>query len=148
MNPNLLILLVGLPRSGKTTWAKKQRHPIVNPDAVRLALHGKTYVQEAEPMVWAIVRYMVTALFTAGHETVILDACNNSRKRRDPWVDGGWFREFVIFRTEPSVCLSRVPEDDDNAEGLRSAIERMAEQHEPVEHDEGPVTTSTEKREV
>lgn len=139
MNPNLLILLVGLPRSGKTTWAKKQGHPIVNPDAVRLALHGKAYVQEAEPMVWAIVRYMVTALFTAGHETVILDACNNSRKRRDPWEDGAWSREFVVIRATPSECLARVPEGE-NAEGLRAAIERMAEQHEPVEHDEGPVT--------
>ena len=140
MNPNLLILLVGLPRSGKTTWAKKKKHPIVNPDAVRLALHGKAYLAAAEPMVWAIVRYMVVALFTAGHETVILDACNNSRKRRDPWVDSCWSREFVIFRAPPSDCLARVDAADDNAEGLRAAIERMAEQHEPVEHDEGPVT--------
>lgn len=140
MNPNLLILLIGLPRSGKTTWAKKQKHPIVNPDAVRLALHGKAYLALAEPMVWAIVRYMVTALFTAGHETVILDACNNSRKRRDPWGGGAWSREFVVIRATPSECLARVPEDDENAEGLRAAIERMAEQHEPVEYDEGPVS--------
>jgi predicted kinase len=33
-----LILTVGLPRSGKTTWAKQQGVPMVNRDAIRLAL--------------------------------------------------------------------------------------------------------------
>ena len=35
-----LIVMVGLPRSGKTTWARKQGYPIVNPDSIRLAFHG------------------------------------------------------------------------------------------------------------
>ena len=157
MNPNLLIVLVGLPRSGKTTWAKKQRHPIVNPDAIRLALHGKLFIGDAEPMVWAIARYMVKALFLAGHETVILDACSNTRKRRDPWADDAWARKFVMIDTSAEVCVKRVldryglvgeggPTDStlDNraiAKNLIEAIGRMAEQHEPVEMDEeGSVT--------
>ncbi len=32
---NRLILTVGLPRSGKTTWALEQGWPIVNPDSIR-----------------------------------------------------------------------------------------------------------------
>src|SRR5690554_6874569 len=33
---HILICTVGLPRSGKTTWARKQSYPIVNPDSIRL----------------------------------------------------------------------------------------------------------------
>ena len=80
-----LIAMVGLPRSGKSTWAKKAGHPIVSPDAIRLALHGQRFISEAEPFVWAIAKAMVRALFLAGHSAVILDATNNTRKRRDEW---------------------------------------------------------------
>ena len=104
----ILIMLVGLPRSGKTTWALKQECPIVNPDAIRLALHGQAFIGDAEPMVWAIAKYMVKALFLAGHEKVILDACNNTCKRRDPWESESWVREFVVFATPKETCLRRV----------------------------------------
>lgn len=136
MDRKLLIMLVGFPRSGKTTWALKQGYPIVNPDAIRLALHGKSFIGDAEPMVWAIARYMVKALFRAGHIRVILDACNNTRKRRDPWADDAWERKFMVFDTALELCRDRV-EEGENADGLRGAILRMDEQHEPVEEDEG-----------
>lgn len=133
-----LLMLVGFPRSGKTTWASQKRCPIVNPDAIRMALHGRAFVADAEPMVWAIARYMVKALFLAGHNEVVLDACNNSRKRRDPWKDvEAWSRYFIIFATPASVCRDRV-EDGENADGLREAIDRMNDQHEPVTAVEGP----------
>ena len=38
-----IIVTVGLPRSGKTTWAREQGYPIVNPDSIRLSLHGKRF---------------------------------------------------------------------------------------------------------
>ena len=64
-----LILTVGLPRSGKSTWAAQTGWPIVNRDAIRLALHGQAYIQDAEDMVTAIETYMVKALFGAGNNT-------------------------------------------------------------------------------
>lgn len=129
-----LIMLVGLPRSGKTTWAALQGHPIVCPDAIRLALHGARYISEAEPHVWAIAKTMVRALFLAGHGVVVLDACNNTRKRRDEWRSSRWRREFHAVGTSAEVCTQRAISDGRGE--LVPVIERMAAQHEPAQEDE------------
>ena len=78
-----LTLTVGLPQSGKSTWAMQQGVPVVNPDSIRLAIHGQPFIGDAEPFVWATARTMVNAMFIAGHQHVILDATNTTRKRRD-----------------------------------------------------------------
>ncbi len=135
MSETTLIMTVGLPRSGKTTLAKRAAHPMVNPDAIRLALHGQPYVQSAEGIVWAVAHLMVKALFEAGHPTVILDGCNNTRRRRDEWKRDADQRIFWVVPTASEVCLSRLEGADNNP--LSGVIIRMAAQHEPVELDEG-----------
>jgi predicted kinase len=104
---NTLIMTVGLPRSGKSTWAKKQNLPIVNPDSTRLALHGQRFTGAAEPMVWAIAHYMVESLFLAGHAIVILDATNTTKARRDEWKSKKWIRTYCISNTPIEVCIER-----------------------------------------
>lgn len=124
--PKLLILTVGLPKSGKSTWARQTGLPIVNPDAIRLALHGQRYYGPAEPHVWAIAHTMVDALFMAGHPTVIVDACNNTDKRRQEWVSHQAEVRLKIFHTPPEECLDRaVAQQDHNIEPV---IRRMAEE--------------------
>ena len=76
MKNKTLILTVGLPRSGKSTWAMQQGYPVVNPDSIRLALHGHRFREESEEHVWAIAKTMVNSLFIAGHDKVIVDATN------------------------------------------------------------------------
>lgn len=125
----VLILTVGLPRSGKSTWAKQQGLPIVNLDAIRLALHGQAFVPDAEDMVWTMGRYMVKSLFLAGHDKVIVDATNGTRARRDKWV-GDWMRAFVKFDTDMETCLSRASDE------LKPVIRRMAGIWEDVSPDE------------
>lgn len=120
-----LILTVGLPRSGKTTWARQQGLPIVNPDSIRLALHGQRFYGPAEPMVWATAHLMVDALFRAGHERVILDATNTTAKRRDEWKAEGRELEFKVFEAGPVTCLERAAAEGD-AE-IAPVIQRMAE---------------------
>lgn len=105
--PKVLIATVGLPRSGKSTWARTQAYPIVCPDEIRTALHGHRFAAEAEPFVWAIVRVMIRALFGAGHQFVILDACNSTRKRRDEWVSSEWALRFKQFETDEETCFNR-----------------------------------------
>lgn len=129
-----LLCTVGLPRSGKTTWAQKQNLPIVSPDAIRLALHGQRFIAEAEPYVWAIAKTMVRALFLAGHKIVILDATNGTRKRRDEWQSKEWKTYFKVIDTPANVCLDRARAEGD--EYIMPVIERMAVQHEGLQVDE------------
>lgn len=132
----ILICTVGLPRSGKTTWARKQVHPVVNPDAIRLAIHGQKFIPEAEPFVWATAKAMVRALFLAGHRTVILDATNTTRKRRDEWRSTEWATFFRCFFESVDTCKERAVSD--GRQDLVEVIDRMAVQFEPRGDDEEP----------
>ena len=133
----LLYMMVGLPRSGKSTWARwhSSRHndPIVSPDAIRLALHGQQFIASAEPTVWATARLMVASLFLAGHSAVILDACNITVKRREEWASREWGRIFVVVDTPPDVCIRRANDT------MKGAIARMASCVEPPTAGEGHV---------
>lgn len=124
----LLVATVGLPRSGKSTWAREaSKHtgaPIVCPDEIRLALHGQRFVSEAEPFVWAITRVMVGALFGAGHEMVILDATNIDESSRSEWRKPGWETQWKVWTTTPHECARRAERDD--RLDLLPVIERMS----------------------
>ena len=136
MPERTLIMLMGLPRSGKSTWAQRQGVPIVNPDAIRLALHGQAFIIEAEPIVWMTAKYMVRALFLAGHESVILDATNTTRSRRDEWKSSLWNREVMLFDTPEDECIRRAK--DGGREDLIPIIEKMNEGFEDLDlADEG-----------
>lgn len=128
---NTLIITTGLPRSGKTTWALQQAYPIVNPDSIRLAMHGQRFIDSAERFVWATAHCMVQSLFLAGHNIVILDATNTTRKRRDEWQSNKWATYFKVFDTSKEECLRRA--DAINDEAIRPVIERMAAQWEKLD---------------
>ena len=127
-----LIVTVGLPHSGKSTWARQQGFPIVNPDSIRLAMHGQVFAEKAEPWVWAFAYAMAEALFLSGHDTVIVDATNTTDKRRKPWLerfqkpDKGFEVEFKIFETPPDECKRRAWTDKRN--DLIPVIDRMLAQ--------------------
>lgn len=106
-----IVTLIGLPKSGKTTWALEQGHPIVNRDAIRLAMHGQRYIQKAEDIVTVFETNMAAALIIAGHEVVVIDACHNTEKRSARWhtlADSlGVEWEPLFIRTGKSVCIER-----------------------------------------
>lgn len=133
-----LILTVGLPRSGKTTWCLERWHgtgtPIVSPDAIRLALHGQRYVALAEPMVWTVAKLMVRALFLAGHPTVFVDATNTTRERRDFWRDKAWHLAFHLVDTPAAECIRRAELLDEHE--IVPVIQRQALTFEPVTDEE------------
>lgn len=123
-----LVVTAGLPRSGKSSWARGQGAPIVNPDSIRLAIHGQRFHAPAEPLVWAMAEMMVDALFRAGHAVVIVDATNVSLKRRVRWQDAadrnGASYEIMVIDTSPECCRARALEEHD--EMILPVIDRMA----------------------
>lgn len=141
---NRLICTVGLPRSGKTTWAKEQGYPIVNPDSIRLALHGKAFEALAEKFVWAIAHAMVRALFLAGHDTVIVDGTNNTKKRRDEWQSKEWKTYFKCFNADNFLCKERAVES--GREDLIPVIERMWETRKSLSGDESQIVQCHDER--
>ena len=133
-----LVCMMGLPRSGKTTAARKLSRilgaPIVNRDSIRLALHGQRYQKLAEPTVKAIALVMVRALFEAGHRVVIVDETNIRRSTRDFWRDEAWVTEILSVPTLPETCLRRAKVANDEA--IQLVITSMADQWEILEPDE------------
>lgn len=129
---NQLIITVCLPRSGKSTWANEMGYPIISPDAIRLAIHGKPFINETEPLVWTTAKYMIKSLFNAGHNTVIFDATSITKQRRDDLVSNTWYRTFALFNVPVEECISRALGNTD----LQQAIVKMFEQFEKVTEDE------------
>lgn len=134
----LLIAMVGLPRSGKSTIAAQLRnlygYPVVSRDALRLVMHGQRYAIEAEPMVKAVSRYMIGALFGAGHMTVLCDETNYSQAAREALQDDKWRVEFYEVTTSKEVCQERALAT--NQADLVPVIEAMAARYEPLEDHE------------
>ena len=125
----VLILPMGLPRSGKSTYCKEliaMGVPVVNPDSIRLALYGETYLPAAERMVWTQAHYMVKSLFIAGHMVVAVDATNTTAFSRDKWKSMDWRRHIIHFPTSEDVCLERAISN--GQEYLISVIKKMARQ--------------------
>ena len=134
---NTLICTVGLPRSGKSTWCDTMRETgwvVVNPDSIRLALHGQRYSAEAEGFVWAIAKTMVVSLFLAGNDKIILDATNTSKDRRKEWQNDLWDTKFKVFDTHPSICKIRAFQDD--MEDLCKVIDNMYEKWDGLTEEE------------
>jgi predicted kinase len=127
-----LYVTVGLPRSGKSTWARCRDLPIVNPDSIRLEIHGKEFDAKHEGLVWWTTKIMVASLFRVGHSAVILDSTMMTHARRQEWKSKDYETIYVIFNTPQAECERRAV-----AEGrphMVGVIQRMALQYEPVDH--------------
>ncbi len=122
-----LILTVGLPQSGKSTYSlnisKERGWPIVNPDSIRLAFYNQPFIKECENWIWTYAKTMVETLFITGYEYVILDATNITKKDREFWKNDKWNIKYFLFNTQKNICIERCLKN--KKEYLIPIIEKM-----------------------
>lgn len=137
---NMLVVVCGLPRSGKSTFARQLSSPMVEPDAVRLAFQGRPFIRETEEWIWSLVRLMVRSLFYAGHADVVTTGIYGSKIQRRQWLANEiWRPVFCCVETPVQECLNRAkatlrPE-------LEPVVLDIAKTWTAPTSDEGPVVT-------
>lgn len=141
MSDKFLLMTIGLPRSGKTTWVKRNLNPedvVVSGDEIRKIVYGQRFWEDGETLMLAISSLFMRMLMEQG-KTIIVDECNVTRKCREPVLEMakryGYYAIGAIFPTPKEECLRRA--DITNDDIIKPVIERMAANYQAPELDEG-----------
>jgi predicted kinase len=134
-----VVLSIGLPGSGKSTWFKRHNILPLSSDMVRILLFDDVTEQRYQDLVFSTLRSMLRARLLARRPWNYLDATNLSPHERRSWIklahDFGYEAHAVFFDVPPEVCIERnhrrernVPED---------VMQRMAQKLRPPKFEEG-----------
>lgn len=133
-----LYITVGIPGSGKSTWAHKQKNCVlICPDDIRAELLGDASNQSNGSMIFKTAYNRITDALACGND-VIFDATSvkaKDRKRLIEWFGATAEMIAVYFDTPIEICRQR------NANRSRfvpnEVIDRMARNLTPPKLDEG-----------
>jgi predicted kinase len=117
-----VVLAIGLPGSGKSSWFKRHNiHPLSS-DLLRELLFDDAQEQRFQDLVFSNLRSMLKARLIARRPMNYVDATNLTPHDRNSWIklakDYGYDVQGVFFDVPLEVCLERhqrrgraVPED-------------------------------------
>jgi predicted kinase len=134
-----IVVLVGLPGCGKSTWLARIGVTPLSSDAIRLLLADDMTDQSIHGRVFLTIRYLLRHRLAIGRPVSFVDATHLTAAERRPYVElaraYGCDVEAVFFDVPLEVCRERnrnrgrvVPED---------ALERMAAKLAPPRIEEG-----------
>jgi predicted kinase len=134
-----VVLAIGLPGSGKSTWFKRREVTPLSSDLVRTLLFDNVTEQRYQDLVFSTLRALLRARLVARMPLSYVDATNLSVHDRRGWIkmarDFGYDVQAVFFDVPLEVCLDRnrrrdriVPED---------VMQRMAAKLRPPAFEEG-----------
>ena len=135
----LVILAIGLPGSGKSSWFKRHNINPLSSDMVRALLFDDPTEQRFQELVFSNLRSMLRARLIARRPLNYVDATNLTPHDRHSWIklakDFDYEVQAVYFDVPLEVCLERnqrrqrvVSED---------VMRKMAEKLKPPTFDEG-----------
>jgi len=118
----LVILAVGLPGSGKSSWFKRHNITPLSSDLLRSLLFDDPAEQRFQDLVFSNLRSMLKARLIAHRPLNYVDATNLTPQERQNWIklakDFGYEVQAVFFDVPLEVCIERhsrrdrlVPED-------------------------------------
>jgi predicted kinase len=134
-----IVLLVGLPGAGKSTWLERMGAGGLSSDAIRKLLADDESDQSVHARVFQTLRYLLVKRLAIGRPVTYIDATNLTPAERAPYIRigraHGCEMEAVYFDVPLEVCRAR------NARRERrvpeAALERMAAKLAPPALEEG-----------
>jgi len=117
-----VVLAIGLPGSGKSSWFKRHDISPLSSDLLRTLLFDDATEQRFQDLVFSNLRSMLKARLIARRPMNYVDATNLSPHDRHTWIkmakDYGYEVHAVFFDVPVEVCIERnqrrernVPED-------------------------------------
>ena len=118
----IVVLAIGLPGSGKSTWFKRHNIAPLSSDVVRSLLFDDVREQRFQDLVFSNLRSMLKARLIAKRPMNYVDATNLTPQERAHWIklakDYKYEVQAVFFDVPLEVCVERhqrrdrvVPED-------------------------------------
>ncbi len=106
-----VILAIGLPGSGKSSWFKRNKITPLSTDLLRALLFDDATEQRFQDLVFSNLRSMLKARLIARRPTNYVDATNLTPQERQGWIklakDYGYEAQAVFFDVPVEVCLER-----------------------------------------
>jgi predicted kinase len=106
-----IIIMVGLPGSGKSTYLQRLGVNAISSDAVRLLLADDATIQTIHAQVFATMRYLLRGRLVARRPVSYVDATHLTPGERAPYVGiaraYGCDLDAVFFDIPVAVCQER-----------------------------------------
>jgi predicted kinase len=134
-----VVLTIGLPGSGKTTWYKRRGVTPLSSDMLRTILFDDITEQRYQGLVFSTLRSLLRARLIARMPWNYVDATNLSPHERRQWIkmakSFGYEVQAVFFDVPLEVCLDRNRKRDRPVG--EDVMHKMAERLKPPAFDEG-----------